>query len=546
MANEKDRQTRVPAQEPVGDGLRLDRRRFLQATAAGVAAAALPAASGCGDDDAGPVGEPNRRPMDFDPETVSEDDVVFNYTIQSGAVTQTSALLLTYAEGSPPLTAVVWREDEDEGRIEVARAEGTPTDGFLKLPVDGLAPGRHYRYAFFHAGADGAFDFRSPIGRFRSAIAEDSLEPVTIACATCTGYLETMRPYNTLSLMARRPEVDFLVHLGDIAYCDAASRIRGYEGQTPEADPDGSLTRQAYRDIWRLHLEDPGYREILSQKSWYMTWDDHEVDDNWDPETGDPIVLREAFAAFDENVATPRDLDGGRLWRSYRWGRTLELFVLDSRSERKPSTRRTDNPIYLSEEQMRWFKEGLRDSPCHFKVVLNSVPMAKMPIPPWAIEDDRWDGYDAQIVDGGCDPVGDAACFDDPRWEGAGNPRKEILDWIDEHDIPNVYFISGDFHVGFVAYIAPNRSGRAGRTLDIAVGPSGNINPLGIGVENGIMRQELVFPSPQFLYYQGTPQATTVLRFDPASNSVRVEFEDGHPDRLGEVLHDRVYNQEDL
>lgn len=537
--------------------VRLDRRGFLKASAAGVAAATLPGMAGCADDagDGEPRLEPGATPMAFDPEAVVEDEVLFDRGVQSGAVTRTSVLLWTRAIDSPPVTAIIWREDEEEGRLEVARASGTPVDGYLKLQVEGLLPGRRYHYAFFHGREDlqaggGAFDLRSPIGRFRSAIAEDSLEPLTIAGCTCTG--AGRRPYRALLTMAERAErgeLDFMVHLGDIAYCDAASRIRGYTGRTPEADPDGSLTREAYREIWDFHLADPGYRELLSKTSWYMTWDDHEVDDNWNPEEADEIVLREAFAAFDENLATPRDLDGGRLWKSYRWGRTLELFVLDCRSERLPSTRRTDNPIYLGEEQLEWFKQGLRDSPCHFKVVLNSVPMAKMPMPthgPWGIEDDRWDGYDPQRVEGGCGPVKDPECYDTDRWDGVRIQRREILDWIDEHEIENVVFLSGDFHVGFVAYISPNRPGVSGRTLDIAVGPSANFNPLGALIEADVVEREYVFPDEQFLYAFWLDQASTFVRFDPETNSIRVEFIDARPDTHGEVLHDVVYKLDEL
>jgi histidinol dehydrogenase len=48
--------------------------------------------------------------------------------------------------------------------------------------------------------------------------------------------------------------------------------------------------------------------------------------------------------------------------------------VLDSRSERLPSTITSEHEQYLSRAQMDWFKQALVDSPCTFKVIMNSVP----------------------------------------------------------------------------------------------------------------------------------------------------------------------------
>ena len=42
-------------------------------------------------------------------------------------------------------------------------------------------------------------------------------------------------------------------------------------------------------------------------------------------------------------------------------------------------TRETDEAIYISTGQFTWFTEALASSPCHFKVVMTSVPIANLP-----------------------------------------------------------------------------------------------------------------------------------------------------------------------
>jgi hypothetical protein len=137
---------------------------------------------------------------------------------------------------------------------------------------------------------------------------------------------------------------------------------------------------------------------------------------------------------------------------------------------------------------MAWLKDGLSKSTAHFKILLNSVPMTDMPL--WYVgASDRWEGYQAQ--------------------------REELLDHIADNGIEHVVCLSGDFHIGFVAHVDESGAGKGVR--EIAVGPGGNLNPAGL----------LPFPSNQFSFSHGWPQATTELVFDPGkgpSGTIRVRF----------------------
>jgi phosphodiesterase/alkaline phosphatase D-like protein len=218
-----------------------------------------------------------------------------------------------------------------------------------------------------------------------------------------------------------------------------------------------------------------------------------------------------AKGAFFENTPIVPGAEG-QLWDSFRWGDTAEFFVLDSRMERKVATAGTDSAVYLSPEQLGWLEEGLKNSRAHFKVVLNSVPMIAWP-ELWALQDDRWQGYDSQ--------------------------REQLLSHIDAHDIKNVWFLSGDFHVGCIGRI--EAEGKRRRMYEILVGPGGNgPNPLQAYVELGGDIDD-VFPKEQFPHYNWG-FASTRITFDPQSNSVKVRFVDASTEQ---VLYDAELRQDE-
>jgi phosphodiesterase/alkaline phosphatase D-like protein len=129
-------------------------------------------------------------------------------------------------------------------------------------------------------------------------------------------------------------------------------------------------------------------------------------------------------------------------------------------------------------------------SPCHFKIVMNSVPITNMPTIWDVAANDRWEGYRAQ--------------------------RQVLLDHIDSNNIKNVWFLSGDFHVCFVSRLEPMGTKLSQRTREIAV-TSGNQNPIP-ELLNGL-------GPPQFDYDVHKPRAV-ILTFDPDANAVNVRYLD--------------------
>ncbi|MCB9507155.1 MAG: alkaline phosphatase D family protein [Myxococcales bacterium] len=416
-------------------------------------------------------------PLPFDPATVAEDARMFPLGVQSGAARDTSALIWSLITDSFDKRLIVWA---DGGAIAVDRRVTPGSTGYTHVPIDGLAAGTWYSYAFFDGPSD-APTARSPIGRFRSALAPGSLEPITIGSTTCTK--RDTQPWEALEVTAGLG-IDLVVHVGDMSY------------------NDGAVTLDEYRSEWRATLADPGYLALYQAASLIATWDDHEVADNWDPETLNAAQVRTARAAWNETLA----IEGSTadpIWRSYQWGDTVEFFVLDCRSERLPSTRRGDDAQYISPAQLDWLQRGLLDSTAHFKVVLSSVPITNMPFLWDVAQEDRWEGYAAQ--------------------------RTRLLEFITGNAIPNVWFLGGDFHIGFVGRVEPD--GPASSMWEIAVGPGGNgPNPLSLTLTG----DQFPFHTPDF----GREFATTLV-FDPARDAVRVRFYDTE----GAVLFDRWLEQ---
>jgi alkaline phosphatase D len=207
--------------------------------------------------------------------------------------------------------------------------------------------------------------------------------------------------------------------------------------------------RECYQRGWPAY----GMKGLHASVGLYSTWDDHEVGNNWNPETHDPVALAAARRAFFEHHPIRRnDEDPWRIWRRFRWGRTVEVFVLDCRGERLPSTRHTAHATYLSRAQMDWLKDGLASSPCAFKVVVNSVPITNFP-----------GIFDLEVLGNGRPD----------RWEGYPAQREEILRHVRDAGLRGVYWLSGDFHFGAVTRI--EGEGPYSDMREVLMGPGLNI-----------------------------------------------------------------------
>lgn len=401
----------------------------------------------------------------------------FRLGVASGDVRADSALLWTRYDGLLPLRLAVWRMDGERYAEQIAEVPAMVEDGgFIHAEVAGLLPSTRYRYAFFETVA-GVRTSRSPIGRFRTAPGAMSMEPLLVGACSCT---KNGSSFGTIERAGEREDLDVFLLLGDTTYNDSANSL-------PE-----------YRAKWEENLATPGYKALRARTSVVATWDDHEVDNDWNPESYDPQHLDRARRAFFENLPV-RPEAPGRVWRTVSWGRTMEIFVLDCRAERKPSTRRDAGAEYLSRAQMDWLKVSLSTSTAVFKLIMNSVPITTFP-----------GFFDLSAND---------------RWEGYAAARTEILTHIDSAPITGVIWLAGDFHMASVGRVS--ESGPGSRALEVLAGPGAQLPNLLAGT----LRNR-----PQFDWADSKDNYAT-LRLDPMTREARVV----HHAADGSVLHDRTY-----
>ncbi|PZR05990.1 MAG: hypothetical protein DI536_31515 [Archangium gephyra] len=481
---------------------RHSRRQFLRVTAIGSAGFVLgcgdPRVVGVGDADAGVIDSPDAGGLTSDAGVVRPDDAgvdagvrpdepeqlseSFNFPLglASGDVEATRAVLWTRFDGSNPLRLRVWRMEGEVFAERVADERVLPGDGgFVHLDVSGLEAGAPYRYAFFEENMAGELVSRSRIGKFRAAFAAGTKAPLTVAGCSCTRQGRTPSP---ILRAGERDDIDVFLMLGDSSYNDDVDSL------------------SEYRTQWAANLGGPEYRTLRASTSLLATWDDHEVTNDFNPETISASRLANARKTYFESNPLRRDsVDPDRLWKSVKWGDTAEFFVLDSRSERKPSTRFNGSPqIYLSVAQMNWLKGALAASTAVFKVILNSVP----------------------ITDFGF------SVFTGDSWLSYREQRSELLGHIEDQNIQGVVWVSGDHHFGSVGWVAA--TGRGAGALEILAGP---------GAQTANPAYALLRP-PRWPFATGTNNYVT-LHLEPVSRELRVAFHDG----AGMELFSKTYTR---
>ena len=383
----------------------------------------------------------------------AEDSVQFPLGVQAGDPSHSGAVCWTQYLGSGELAirTAGWDGAEwTEASVQAAGSVGAARTVQVKLddlPEDSW-------YCFFFENDQGV---RSVVGRFRTP-PKTGLPTVVFGGISCTR--QRYQPFPALSRGAEEL-VDFVFLCGDQVYNDYKDTVEGKRGE------------------WASNLGSKGYRDLLSSTAIVATWDDHEIENGWgtDPTTAE--VIEAGKTAFFEHTPT-RVEEGEPLYRSLRWADTLEIFVLDGRSERVAS-----EGIYVSQAQFDWFIDAIHASTAHFKLVLNSVPIADFSALFAEVEaEDRWDGYP------------------EARWQ--------LLNAL--KGIENLYFISGDFHFGMVCHVEPE--GFAWNFYDVLVGPGGQYpNPIA-----GIMA-----PNPQFPIGVSASNFTRLVA-DPHANTLRVEY----------------------
>lgn len=338
--------------------------------------------------------------------------------------------------------AVRWRVATDEKFANVVR-EGVetalPQDAHsVHVEVAGLPADRWYFYQFDAAGES------SPIGRARTAPPADGLpERLKFASVSCqhfeTGY------YPAYEYMAKEG-LDLVFHLGDYIYEYGGidKRVRKHVGAEIKSLDDYRVRHAQYKT-------DPDLQAMHAACPWIVTWDDHEFDNNCagsiseEPKVAAAdFLLRRAAAykAYYEHMPLRRAcLPKGpdmQLYRSLKYGRLAEFFVLDTRQYRTDQPCGDGNkpqcPAALDEQgtllgsaQEAWLNKSLLSSAGSWNVLAQQVMMARV---------DRKAGED------------EAYSMD--QWPGYEANRRRVLKTFGEGKVSNPVVLAGDIHTNWV------------------------------------------------------------------------------------------------
>ncbi|MFD7436035.1 alkaline phosphatase D family protein [Streptomyces sp. NPDC059861] len=411
---------------------RLDRRGLLKAAgAAGALGVVWPLAAGLSPAQA--LEAARALGAEYDP-------APFTLGVASGDPQPGSVLLwtrlapepLAAEQNLPEIVEVDWVVATDRGlRSVVARGTATASATLghsVHVPVHGLRPGTRYWYAFKALGR------RSRIGRTRTAPA-GRVPSVRFAAANCQAFHDGF--YAAHRGIARE-KVDFVIHLGDYIYEHGqvggvpADHVRDHEGPSVFTVPD-------YRRRHALYKGDPSLREAHAAHPWFLTWDDHEVVNDYSGTGGGaPFMQRRAAAyqAWYENMphrdgaGAASALPDPEIHRVRRWGDLLELTVLDLRSYR--SAQNLSDGTILGSAQKAWLKRNVDRAPDSWHVWANSIMLSQLRGRPGGsyMFTDQWDGFLAE--------------------------RKEVLGHVHSAGLEDLVVLTGDWHSAFVDDIRPD------------------------------------------------------------------------------------------
>ena len=394
-----------------------------------------------------PAGSPFQEPVVRAPELLPQGIAV-------GDVSAASALRWARTDG-PAYVQVEWAPPAEWDRAAktatlVAPVARTPRlastaehDFTLVIPLQGLEPSTRYRY---HVLVGRATEGTEPIkatlaarGEFTTLPDAATPAPVTFAWSGDLGGQQRCRQgpggYPIFETM-RRQDLDFFLFLGDTIYSDNACTAPPNE---PGADFIAT-TLEEYLTRHRYQRGAEALRRFLETVPVYVIWDDHEVRNNFAGPFDDRMPLgRQALREY-WPIASQAD-DPGRLYRSIRYGKDLELFMLDTRQYRSRNAD-LDGPskTMLGAAQLQWLLDGLPRSSATWKVIATSVPLS-VPKPggPTVPGNDGWAG--------GSDGTG----FE--------RERQVIVEAILQHKLKNVVFLGGDVHWVQANAYDPNRDG---------------------------------------------------------------------------------------
>jgi alkaline phosphatase D len=382
--------------------------------------------------------------------------VASGYPLPNGVVLWTRLAPAPLQPGggmSPDVVGVEWEVASDDKMAHVVqRGTAAATAEWahsVHVEVEGLEPGRWYWYRF-RAGGE-----VSAVGRTRTAPAPTTaLDRLRFAFASCQQYEQGY--YGAYHRMLA-DDLDVMIFLGDYIYESSWGRDHVRKHGAPEP-----ITLDDYRIRHALYKTDADLQAAHGACPWIVTWDDHEVSNDYADDRSEQNHPREwylrrragAYKAYYEHMPLRRQMvplgPEMRLYHRVAFGNLVQFHLVDDRQYRshqpcvgpgrggsavvEDCAERLDPKLtMLGEAQERWLETGLDRSRARWNVIAQQTLMAQLdrkPGPGQQFWTDGWDGY----------PVA----------------RRRLLDYLGQRKPANPVVIGGDVHMFWVADLKPD------------------------------------------------------------------------------------------
>ncbi|KAL5341432.1 PhoD-like phosphatase-domain-containing protein [Aspergillus crustosus] len=366
-----------------------------------------------------------------------------------------------YAKASAHPICVDYRVFADKnGRrvVDKGRAfTSSDIDYTVKVEATALKPFTTYWYQFNVCGSDNV----SPLGRTKtSPSAKQRTEEIKLAVHSCSNYPNGY--FNAYGNVARKDNVDYVVHLGDYIY--------EYESGIPGVDERAVVPQREIFSLYDYRTRLGQYRTdedlVASHQNfpWITVWDDHEIANNgyrdgfsglrntedsfnnYGPQISvDQRKLHAVRAYFEWMPIRQVDMDDGlRIWRNFQMGNLFDLIMIDTRNYDRSITDISDNKDYIVQihddtgrsimgpRQEAWFYRQLsesKDRGAKWRVIGNQLVFAHV---------------QQQAADG-------SMSFSTDSWTAYRANQNRTLKHMYENEIANNINIAGDTHVNWVS-----------------------------------------------------------------------------------------------
>jgi len=267
--------------------------------------------------------------------------------------------------GMPSQVRVVLTAASGEKQVAADWQTATKeSDCTAQFQINDLTAGTLYNYCIEARPDSNSVITAVMHGTFRTAPPKDST--ADIVCTTASDHEWWDRESNEghkvyKSMLKLNP--DFFVHSGDYVYYDR---------------PGPYAVNISYaRHKWNRMNGLPNIVDFYSQIPSYFQSDDHDTycDDARPGQRSDKLgdfTFEQGLAVHYEQ--TP--LVPGRPYRTFRWGKDLQIWLVDGREFRTPQDMESKvQPTIWGKEQIEWFKNTVQQSDATFKVLFTPSPM---------------------------------------------------------------------------------------------------------------------------------------------------------------------------